>query len=221
MIKAVLFDLDGTLVNSLYDLATSTNYALEQMGFKTHTNDEYKYFVGNGMKKLIERALPSEKNDEETFNKCFDIFYSHYKEHFYDKTCYYEGIEELLLKLNEKGIHLCVVSNKQHEMAVTVVRKILPKVKFHTVSGKQDDYPAKPDNQLTLKIIKGMGVKPEECLFVGDSNVDMQTALNSGCKSVGVLWGFRTKDELVSSGAMYTVSRASEIYDLIEAENEF
>lgn len=221
MIKAVLFDLDGTLVNSLFDLATSTNYALEQMGFKTHSNDEYCYFVGNGMKKLIERALPSDKTDEETFNKCFDIFYSHYKEHFYDKTIAYEGIEDLLIKLNQKEIMLSVISNKQHEMAVTVVEKILPKVKFHTVSGKQEDYPAKPDNQLTKKIIADMGVEPAECLFIGDSNVDMQTALNSGCKSVGVLWGFRTEEELVNSGAVHIVSKASEIYDIIEAENEF
>lgn len=220
MIKAVLFDLDGTLVNSLFDLATSTNYALEQMGFKTHTNNEYCYFVGNGMKKLIERALPSDKTDEETFNKCFDIFYSHYKEHFYDKTIAYEGIEDLLIKLNQKEIMVSVISNKQHEMAVTVVEKILPKIKFHTVSGKQENYPAKPDNQLTLKIIANMGVEPAECLFVGDSNVDMQTALNSGIKSVGVLWGFRTKDELLNSGANYIASKASEIYDIIEAENE-
>lgn len=221
MIKAVLFDLDGTLVNSLFDLATSTNYALEQMGFKTHTNNEYCYFVGNGMKKLIERALPSDKTDEETFNKCFDIFYSHYKEHFYDKTIAYEGIEDLLIKLNQKEIMLSVISNKQHEMAVTVVEKIFPKIKFHTVSGKQEDYPAKPDNQLTKKIIADMGVEPAECLFIGDSNVDMQTALNSGCKSVGVLWGFRTEEELVNSGAVHIVSKASEIYDIIEAENEF
>lgn len=220
MIKAVLFDLDGTLVNSLFDLATSTNYALEKMGFETHSDDKYRYFVGDGMKKLIERALPSDKLNDETLSECFDIFYSHYKEHFYDKTCAYEGIEELLLKLNEKGIILSVISNKQHEMAVTVVEKILPKVKFHTVCGKQENYPAKPDKQLTLKIIEQMGVKPNECLFVGDSNVDIITAHNSGTVSVGVLWGFRTKEELLESGAEHIVSNAFEICDIIEEYNE-
>ena len=221
MIKAVLFDLDGTLVNSLYDLSTSTNYALEQMGFECHTDDEYRYFVGDGMKKLIERALPSENRDEETLSKCFEVFYSHYKEHFYDKTCAYDGIEKLLLKLNEKGIMLSVISNKQDEMAVNVVEKIFPKIKFHTVSGKKENYPAKPDNHLTLKIIADMGVNPSECLFIGDSNVDMQTSLNSGCESVGVLWGFRTEKELIESGAMHIVANPLEIYDIIEAENEF
>lgn len=221
MIKAVLFDLDGTLVNSLYDLATSTNYALEQMGFNPHTNEEYRYLVGDGMKKLVERALPGEKRDDETFNKCFDIFYSHYKEHYFDKTCAYEGIEELLSKLDEKGIMLGVISNKKHEMAVTVVQKTFDEGIFHTVSGNQENYPVKPDPELTLKIISDMGVKPNECLFVGDSNVDMQTALNSGCISVGVLWGFRTEKELLESGAMHIVKKSSEIYDIIEAENEF
>ncbi|MBR4972953.1 MAG: HAD family hydrolase, partial [Clostridia bacterium] len=204
MIKAVLFDLDGTLVNSLEDLANSTNFALSKFGFPTHETELYKYFVGDGMQKLIERVLPESERDNDTRQKVFDCFFNHYREHYIDKTSAYDGIIELINKLKLSGIKLAVVSNKAEEMALTVVNKIFPNI-FDIVCGKQDGFPAKPDAALTLKVINDLGVMPSECLFVGDSGMDMAAAVNANCKGVGVLWGFRTKQELLSNGADYII----------------
>ncbi len=216
MIKAVLFDLDGTLVNSLFDLSTSTNFALEKMGFQTHQTEKFKYFVGDGMQKLIERALPEDKRDIETIKTTLDVFMAHYREHYVDKTVPYEGILPLLDEL--KGFKMAVVSNKIEEMALVVTRKLLGD-KFQIVCGKQENYPAKPDPTLTLKIISDLGVKPEECVFVGDSGMDMAVAKNAGCLALGVLWGFRAEDELRLNGADYIVSNPKEILSIIKGIN--
>lgn len=216
MIKAVLFDLDGTLVNSLYDLAASTNYALKRMGFPTHDTDKYRYFVGNGMPKLIERVLPEGKKTGEIHKECLDIFMAHYKEHYVDKTCVYNGIEQLLADLKAKGLKLAVISNKQQQMAQIVVNKLFSEDIFDIVSGKQEGYPAKPDPTLTLKIINDLGVTPDECVFIGDSGMDAATAVNAGCIGIGVLWGFREEDELRQNGANYIVSKPCEILEVIK-----
>lgn len=217
MIKAVLFDLDGTLVNSLYDLATSTNYALEKMGFPTHETDKYRYFVGDGMQKLIERVLPENKRTDEIHKECYNIFIGHYREHYVDKTCAYEGINELLHALKAKGIKTAVVSNKQHDMAVTVVNKLFSEDAFDFVSGKQENYPAKPDPTLILKIMSDLDVEPHECVMVGDSGMDMAVGVNAGCTAVGVLWGFRTEQELRENGSDYIADCPQQILNIIEA----
>ena len=216
MIKAVLFDLDGTLVNSLYDLADSTNYALESMGFPTHETDKYRYFVGDGMPKLIERVLPEDKFTEEIHKECLRVFMAHYREHYVDKTRIYDGIEALLKKLKEKGLKLAVISNKQQQMAETVVSKLFGEDVFNIVCGKQEGYPAKPDPTLTLKIISDLGVKPEECVLIGDSGMDAAAAVNAGCTGIGVLWGFREEEELIQNGANYIVSSLDEILEVIK-----
>lgn len=215
MIKAVIFDLDGTLVNSLEDLAASTNFALGEFGFPVHEIEKYNYFVGDGMQKLIERVLPENARDTETKAQVFDAFWNHYKEHYVDKTKAYNGIKELLQNLKEKKIKLIVISNKAEEMAITVVNKLLPDI-FDLVCGKVDNYPAKPDPSLTNKIISDMGLVPSDCVFVGDSGMDAATAVNVGCVGIGVLWGFRTEDELKSNGADYIVNNPSEILDIIK-----
>lgn len=216
MIKAVLFDLDGTLVNSLFDLASSTNFALGEMGFPPHKAESYKYFVGNGMQKLIERALPENNRDSYTVQKVLDIFMSHYRKHYVDKTVPYDGILQLLNKLS--NFKTAVISNKVQEMAVAVTEKLLGD-KFQIVCGKQEKYPAKPDPALTLKIISDLNVEACECVFVGDSGMDMAVAKNAGCVAVGVLWGFREKSELLENGADYTVTEPMKIFDLIEEIN--
>ncbi len=216
MIKLVLFDLDGTLVNSLYDLADSCNYALESLGFPTHETEKYKYFVGNGIPKLIERILPADKLTEELHKKALDVFINRYREHFVDKTCLYEGISELVENLKEKGLKIGVVSNKAHEMAVRVVEKLFPYGTFDTVYGKIEDFPTKPDSALTLRVISEMGAKPCETVFIGDSGMDAKTAVNAGCIGIGVLWGFRGKDELLENGADYIVGKPEEILKIIE-----
>ncbi len=212
MIKAILFDLDGTLVNSLFDLGASTNFALKKMGFPIHETERFKIFVGDGMQKLIERALPMKNRDEKTVKVTLDIFMAHYREHYMDKTTPYEGILSLLENLRE--YKLAVISNKAQEMAAVVTEKLLGD-KFNIICGKREGYPAKPDPTLTLQVIKELGVNPSECLFIGDSGMDMAVAKNSGCRALGVLWGFRGEEELKQNGADYIASRPQEILDIL------
>lgn len=212
MIKALLFDLDGTLVNSLEDLKNSTNFALDKMGFPVHETECYKYFVGDGMAKLIERALPEDKRDKETIQNTLKIFLEHYAQHYVDKTVPYDGIVQLLDELT--SYKLAIISNKNQEMATVVVKKLLGD-KFQIVCGKRENYPTKPDPKLTLEIISELGVKPSECVFIGDSGMDMAVAKNAGCIALGVLWGFRKEDELRENGADYIASAPAEILGVL------
>lgn len=216
MIKSVLFDLDGTLVNSLCDLATSCNLALESFGFPIHEIEKYKYFVGNGMQNLIEKILPENKRDNDTHKKVFDVFYDYYRQHFADKTVPYEGICELLGNLKKKGLKIGIISNKKHEMTLEVVNKLFDSSIFDVIYGKMEGYPTKPDVRLTLKLMEELGVKPDECVLVGDSGMDMAASVNAGCKGIGVLWGFRGKEELLENGADYIAEKPCEILNLIE-----
>ena len=216
MIKAVLFDLDGTLVNSLSDLAASTNFALTKFGFPTHETEKYKYFVGDGMAKLIERALPEDKRDMETIYTTLDIFMKHYRAHYVDKTVPYDGISELLDKLT--GVKKAVISNKADEMVIPLTKKLLGD-RFDIVCGKREGYPTKPDPTLTLEIIEKLGVASNECIFVGDSGMDMAVAKNSGCVALGVLWGFRSEEELLLNGADYIAKKPAEILEIIKEIN--
>ena len=218
MYKAVIFDLDGTLVNSLEDLAISTNYALNFYGFPTHETEKYKYFVGDGMLKLIERVLPEENRDEITIKKVFECFFNYYGEHYLDKTAAYEGIHNVLNQLKQDGIKIAVVSNKADKMAKIVVDKIFGDM-FDFVVGKREGYPTKPDPKLTLEVIDILGVTPKECAFVGDSGMDMAAAKNSGCLAVGVLWGFREAEELKQNGSDYILENTSSIIELIRELN--
>lgn len=218
MIKAVFFDLDGTLVNSLEDLATSTNYALKEFGFPIHEVEKYKYFVGDGMQKLIERVLPENSRTAEMQKSVFESFWNHYAEHYVDKTVVYDGIKELLSALRQEGLKLAVVSNKAQEMALEVTNKLLGD-SLDVVCGKQEGYLPKPDPQLTLKTMSDIGVKPEECVFIGDSGMDAATAVNIGCVGIGVLWGFRTEDELLDNGAKFIVKKPNQILDIIHSLN--
>ncbi|MBR6510584.1 MAG: HAD family hydrolase [Clostridia bacterium] len=216
MIKAVLFDLDGTLVNSLEDLASSCNYALTYFGFPTHETEKYKYFVGDGMPKLIERVLPEAFRDTETKQKVLEKFLEHYKIHFADNTYAYDGIIKLLEDIKKLNLKTAVISNKAQKPAEEVVSKILGSFYFDIICGKREGYPAKPDPTLTLEIIKELGVEPSECLFIGDSGMDCAVAVNSGAIGVGVLWGFRVKSELLENGAEYIVETPNEILDIIK-----
>lgn len=219
MIKAVLFDLDGTLVDSIADLAASTNAALSEWGFPTHDLEKYKYFVGDGMAKLIERAMPEDKSSSDFYNKVFESFMNHYREHFTDNTKLYDGIESLIKGIKDLDIKMAVVSNKSQEMSERVVKTLLDD-SFQIICGKRDGYPAKPDPTLTLKVMEELGVEPCECVFVGDSGMDMAVAVNAKCHSIGVLWGFRTKDELLDNGGEFIAEIPAHIVEIIKELNK-
>ena len=215
MYKAVIFDLDGTLVNSLEDLAVATNYALEQHGFKAYPLDDYKYLIGDGMVKLIERAIPDNALNEDTFKSVFNGFMGYYREHCLVHTYVYDGVMDAILQLNKMGLKLAVVSNKADNMTNLIVKNYFGEI-FTAVTGKREGYPTKPDPTLTLKIIEEMGVKPHECIFVGDSGMDCKNAVNSGCYPLGVLWGFRKSEELLENGAKTLIEHPNEIVPFVK-----
>lgn len=214
MHKAVIFDLDGTLLNSLGDLAAASNYGLKKCGYPTHEVDEYKTFVGDGRYKLIERVLPEVERVSETIDKVLALFNEYYGEHMIDMTRPYEGIAQLLDELKVQGIKIAVVSNKPHEFTTEIVKKFFGD-RFDIIFGQREGYKAKPDPSAVLEVIKEFGLSKEECVYVGDSNVDIKTAKNSGLKSVGVLWGFRSKEELEKEGADYIAVNVDELKNII------
>ena len=215
MIKAILFDLDGTLVNSLYDLSAAMNFCLENEGFATHDLEKYKYFIGNGIPKLIERALPEGQKTPEKIGEIKEKFLSRYSVHCCDKTAPYEGIHGLLAQLKQKGIKAAIITNKAQNMTDIIIKKLFGD-DFVYVLGKREDFPLKPDPSSARFVMEKLSVAPDECLFVGDSGVDMQTAANAHITSVGVLWGFREREELLLNGARYIIDNPQELISIIE-----
>jgi len=215
-IKAVLFDLDGTLVNSLEDLANATNYALINHGYPSRPIESFKMYVGDGIAKMIERAMPQSDVSAEKTELIKKSFLEYYDGHYCDKTCRYDGMSELVDGLHKAGIKLAVVTNKVEFMAKKIVTKLYGK-NVDIIYGQRDGVPTKPDPTLALMAMKSLDVIPEECVFLGDSGVDIKTAVNSGAIPVGALWGFRGKDELIANGAKYLID---EPYKLLEIINK-
>ena len=211
MYKLVIFDLDGTLVNSLEDLGNACNDALQKFGYPVHPMESFRYFVGDGVPMLIHRALPESERTEENVSRVKAVFDEIYGKNYNVCTRPYEGIPELLVKLKEKGILIAVASNKPDNFTQTIVSGMFGEF-FSYVSGKKDGFEKKPSPQIALHIMEKLGVSPEETLFAGDSAVDMQTALNAGCDSIGCLWGFRTLKELEDNGAKYIAKTPEDIY---------
>lgn len=216
MIKLVIFDMDGTLLNTLDDLANSTNQTLHRFGFPEHPIDAYRYFVGDGIRKLVERALPSDKRDEETIELIYNAFMPYYDKHKEEKTGPYPGIISLLKQLVEHGILLAVASNKIEELMPSLMEHFFPSIPFAAVKGSLPGRATKPDPAIVEDILKETGVEKEETLYVGDTAVDMKTATAAGLFKIGVLWGFRTFEELQQAGADAIISDPSEILGFIE-----
>lgn len=216
MKKLVIFDLDGTLLNTIADLAHSTNYALEKNGFPTHQLGEYNYFVGNGINKLFERALPEGEKTEENIAKIRRDFLAHYDVHNADNSRPYEGILELLLALQEKGVQIAVASNKYQAATTKLVGYFFPNIHFTAVLGQREGVKTKPDPGIVAEIREKAQVDAADTLYIGDSNVDMQTAINSGVDGCGVTWGFRPASELESYHPKYIVQKASDILGMLE-----
>ena len=209
--QAALFDLDGTLLDTVDDLADSTNAALTEAGFPTHPNKAYKFFVGNGINKLIERALPENEKSEENITRVKNSFRTYYDEHNTDYTIPYEGINELLITLQSKGCMLAVASNKYQAATENLIRFSFPDISFAAIFGQRENVPVKPDPAIVNDILKITDISPEETIYIGDSGVDMQTASNSGIFSIGVTWGFRPRAELETAGADYIADSTAEI----------
>lgn len=214
MFKVAIFDLDGTLLNTIEDLANACNYALGKFSFPTHSIEKYKIFVGNGLYKLVERALPLEKRDKETVEMVLEIFSKYYNEHMMDMTKPYDGIVELLDELISNGVELAVVSNKQHDFTLEMIKKYFG-CRFKAVFGHRENYKAKPDPTTVLEVIDSFNISKDKCIYIGDSNVDIITARNAKVTSVGVTWGFRGEDELTREGANYIVNDTKALKDII------
>lgn len=213
MYKAVIFDLDGTLLDTLEDLKNSVNFALRECGYPERTTDEVRRFIGNGVIKLMKRATP-DGIDENAFEKCFNCFRVHYLEHMYDNTKPYEGITETLYTLKEMGIKTAVVSNKLHSGVVGLCEDFF-KGQLTSAYGVNTEDERKPQPKNVFKALNDLGVSKEETVYVGDSEVDVQTAKNAGLKCIGVTWGFRSEEELLSAGAEFIAHSAMETADII------
>ena len=213
MVKLVIFDLDGTLINSNGDLKFCMNKMLEDYGLPKITTEETYQFVGYGARRFVELAL---KGNLDNFEERFLTFNKYLATYSGDNAYIYEGLDELLLTLKEKGVKLAIVSNKQQDATDLVVNKMLGKFNFDVVCGIGGNFKTKPDTTAVEYVLKTLGVKKEETLYVGDSEIDMLTAINAGLKSVGVLWGFRTKEQLIEKGGKVFAENAKELYDLIE-----
>lgn len=217
MIKGCIFDLDGTLVDSLKDLAVSTNHALEVCGVSPHPVEKYKQFVGNGMIKQIQRALGKDHLD--LFDQCSQEFLKYYKNHCFDYTRPYPGIHELVECLYKNGYKLACVTNKPHEVAEVIVKQLFPD-RFITVYGGSKDYPKKPDITSLNLALNDLQLSADECVFIGDSNVDIQTGLNASMRTIGCAWGFRGEEELKAAGAEKIAYCAKDIKEFIDDWNQ-
>ncbi|MCI8649090.1 MAG: HAD family hydrolase [Anaerotruncus sp.] len=199
MIRLVIFDLDGTLLNTLDDLAAAGNHVLAEHGMPTHPVEAFKIFVGDGIRKLVERMCPPDTN-EEMLVQLHQEYNRWYGTHSEDQTRPYPGIIELLDQLLKRGVHTAVLSNKPHPIA----RALCPRYfgdRLMLVHGQREGFPRKPDRALVDEILQLTGTSAAQCLYVGDSGVDMQTAKNSGVTALGAAWGFRSVEELRANGA--------------------
>ncbi len=212
----IIFDLDGTLLNTIDDLANSTNYALQSLGYPVHGLWVYPSMVGNGVKKLIERALPQEARTEKIIGDTLAAFRAHYDEHCCDATKPYPGIEELLADLTARGINLAVTSNKYNEAVEKIIHHYFPNANFRAILGSTEGMPRKPDPSIVFKALSMCPTPKAQVLYVGDSGVDMETARRACVESVGVTWGFRSIQELQQAYADHIVSTPAQIIELAE-----
>jgi phosphoglycolate phosphatase len=211
--RLVIFDLDGTLVNSLGDLAASMNAVLASLGFPQHPVAPYRRFVGDGIGMLVRRALPPDRVDDDLVDRCVGLMRAEYARRQTDSTLPYPGIPELLVGLAGQGRLSAVLSNKPDGPTRQLVGALLAPHRFDAVRGARPDTPLKPDPTAALEIAAELEVEPRRTAFVGDTNIDMTTARNAGMTAVGVTWGFRDADELRAAGAHHIIDRPADLLD--------
>ena len=215
-LKATIFDLDGTLLDTLKDLALSVNTVLRQQGFDEHPVKDYRYFVGEGIEMLVKKAFPEEGISEEKFNNLVQAVKEEYSRRWADHTRPYPGVPELLDFLETRNIPKAIFSNKPHEFTTITVDVLLPGWNFSAVCGIEQGTPRKPDPSGALQIAREMGLKPAEIVYLGDTITDMHTAVAGGFYPVGALWGFRPKEELLEGGALMLAENPLDLTDLFE-----
>lgn len=211
--KAVIFDLDGTLLNTLEDLRDSVNYSLQKFGYPSRTLSEIRNFVGNGIGKLLHRALPSDVSESE-FQKVFDTFKSYYADHCNIKTRPYDGIMPLLERLKKEGYKLAIVSNKA-DFGVKALNRDYFNSLIDVALGEREGFRRKPEPDTVFAALEMLNVSKSETVYIGDSDVDIKTARNSGLDCISVDWGFRDRTFLIENGAKTIVSTPEELIDLL------
>jgi phosphoglycolate phosphatase len=214
--RAVLFDLDGTLLDTLDDLADSTNSALAELGLPSHPAESYKRFVGDGIEALIRRAVPDDRRDPSTLIKCLGLMREQYAARWADKTRPYDGIPELLDALTARGVRMAVFSNKPDEFTRLCVERLLAGWHFEAVLGARRELPRKPDPTGAVQIAQSLQVEAAKVVYLGDTGTDMQTAVAAGMFPVGALWGFRAGDELTAAGARTLIESPADLLPLLE-----
>ena len=215
MKKLIIFDLDGTLINTIADLGACTNYAWEKLGYPTHDIESYKFRVGNGINNLFRRSLPEGEKTDENVLRVRREFIPYYNAHNTDLSRPYPGMVELLEALQTEGILLAVASNKYQEATTKIIGELYPSIRFSAVLGQREGINIKPDPQIVFDILQATGVDKAGVLYVGDSGVDMQTGLNAGVETCGVTWGFRPRTELEPFHPQHIVDSVEELRQII------
>ncbi len=213
--KGAIFDLDGTLLNTVADLGDSVNAALGELGFPPHDYEAYKKKIGHGFRNLIEVSLPEGKADDTLIEKGLALFLGAYDERYRNKTRPYDGMFSLVAALRNNGVILGVNSNKRNDYTRTLISDFFPEGSFVAVFGERSGVPKKPDPTTALEIAGIMGLKPEEIVYIGDTATDIQTGKNAGMDTIGVSWGFRGRAELESGGASFVVDLPEQIPEII------
>lgn len=214
MKKLVIFDLDGTLLNTIYDLGEACNYALRKLGFNQHPIPAYNYMVGNGVRKLLERAQPDA--DAATVDKLLSLFREYYDDHCTDDTKPYKGIPELLAELHRRDVAMAVASNKYQAAVTKIISHFFPDIPFVAVLGQEEGRPTKPDPSIVFSVLSMHPTPKADVLYVGDSGVDMETARRACVESIGVSWGFRPVSELKAYHADHIISKPEEIINRLQ-----
>lgn len=205
--KGVIFDLDGTLINSIPDIADSMNRVLSSHGLPEYPYEQFNYFVGNGIKQLVERSIPEQYRNGEKFEALFNAMMEEYGNNYLNKTYIYDGIPQLLNFLKNKGIKISILSNKADSITRKICSELFREQDFTVILGATDNFPRKPSPDAALHIASVMDILPENIFYLGDTNTDMQTAIAAGFFPAGAEWGFRTKEELANAGAKFIASQ--------------
>lgn len=213
--KAILFDLDGTLLDTLKDIADSMNAVLERHAMNTFPVDDYRLFVGKGLRELIKCVLPEDKTNEQTIDECLSAMRIEYAKRWAENSKPYPGIPDLLDELQRINLPMVVLSNKADEFTQIMVRTLLPKWQFQSIHGLKDDLPAKPNPASALQIAHELKIQPGDFIYLGDTGIDMQTANAAGMYAAGALWGFRTAEELRANGAKILVEFPLQVLELL------